>query len=56
MPFEKLSHLLQNSLPKKVDIKFIEYDYDCLQKNKHDDPLFEKYDVVLMVKPLSLKF
>ena len=52
---EKLSHLLQNSLPKKVDIKFIEYDYDCLQKNKHDDPLFEKYDVVLMVKPLGLK-
>ena len=52
---EKLSHLLKNSLPKKVDIKFIEYDYDCLQKNKHEDPLFEKYDVVLMVKPLSLK-
>ncbi|MFR3430338.1 MAG: hypothetical protein ACLTTH_09680 [Holdemanella porci] len=38
-----------------MDIKFIEYDYDCLQKNKHEDPLFEKYDVVLMVKPLSLK-
>lgn len=52
---EKLSNLLKNSLPKKVDIKFIECDFDRLQKNKMADPLFEKYDVVLMVKPLSLK-
>lgn len=52
---EKLSALVKESLPKPIDLKFIEYDYDLLVKNRLNDPVFSKYDVVLMVKPLSLK-
>lgn len=52
---EKLSHLFRESLPRSIDLKFIEYDYDTLVKNKKNDSLFQKYDVILMVKPYSLK-
>ncbi len=52
---QKLSQLFRDSLPRSIDLKFIEYDYDTLMKNKKSDSLFEKYDVVLMVKPYNLK-
>ena len=33
----------------------ISYEYDELMKNKAEDILFHRYDVVLMIKPYSLK-
>lgn len=55
MVSEKLCRLFKDSLPRKIDLKMIEYDYDELVKNKTEDILFKKYDVVLMIKPYSLK-
>lgn len=52
---EKLCRLFKDSLPRSIDLKMIEYDFDELVKNKTDDILFRKYDVVLMIKPYSLK-
>lgn len=52
---EKLCRLFKDSLPRSIDLKMIEYDFDELIKNKTDDILFRKYDVVLMIKPYSLK-
>lgn len=52
---EKLSRLFKDSLPKDIDLKMIEYDYDELLKNGSEDMLFKKYDVVLMIKPYNLK-
>lgn len=51
---EKLCQLFKDSLPKNIDLKLIEYDYEELKKNKIEDILFKKYDVVLMVKPYTL--
>lgn len=52
---EKLSRLFQSSLPRNIDLKMIEYDYEELLKNGSSDFLFNKYDVVLMIKPYHLK-
>ncbi len=52
---EKLSRLFYSSLPKAIDLKMIEYDYDTLLKNKTEDNIFKKYNVVLVVKPYNLK-
>ena len=51
---ERLCSLFRDSLPKEIDLNMIEYDYDSLVKNGMNDPLFEKYEVVLIVKPLAL--
>lgn len=52
---EKLCRLFKDSLPKEIDLKMIEYDYDELVKNGEHSGLFKKYDVVLMIKPYNLK-
>lgn len=52
---EKLCRLFKNSLPRPIDLKMISYEYDELMKNKAEDILFHRYDVVLMIKPYSLK-
>lgn len=52
---EKLCRLFKDSLPRPIDLKMIAYEFDELMKNRTDDILFRKYDVVLMIKPYSLK-
>lgn len=52
---EKLGRLFRDSLPRPIDLKFIEYDYDALVENQMSDSLFKKYDIVLMLKPYQLK-
>lgn len=55
MVSERLSRLFKDSLPREIDLKMMEYDYDELLKNGSKDVLFQKYDVVLMIKPYNLK-
>ncbi|MCY6958403.1 sigma 54-interacting transcriptional regulator [Clostridium brassicae] len=50
----KISELFKQSLPKQIQLKFLDYDYKKLMKNKSEDILFKKYDVVLMIKPYTL--
>lgn len=52
---QRMVKLFQDSLMKPIDLKFIAYDYDLLASNLEDDPLFETYDVRLMVKPYTLE-
>lgn len=52
---EKLHRLFKDSLPKNIDLKMFEYDFNTLMKNKENDYIFKKYDVVLMVSPDKLK-
>lgn len=51
----KLVELFKSSLPKVINLKFIEYDYDRLQKMGIQDVLFDKYEVILLIKPHMLK-
>ncbi|MFR5525739.1 MAG: PRD domain-containing protein, partial [[Clostridium] innocuum] len=52
---EKLCRLFKESLPRPIDLKMISYEFDELMKNRAEDILFHRYDVVLMIKPYSLK-
>ena len=52
---EKLTRLFKDSLPKPIPLEMIAYDYDALFKNGSKDVIFEKYDVLLLVKTLSLR-
>ncbi len=51
----KLCQLFEKSINKEIDLKFLEYDYDKLMKNKTEDILFKKYNVLLLVNPYTLK-
>lgn len=51
---KRMVELFQNSLMKSIDLRFVEYDYDSLSRNKEKDILFERYDVALIVKPYIL--
>lgn len=51
---EKIARLFKNLLKREIDLKFIEYDYHQLMKNKKEDVLFKRYHVVLLVKPHTL--
>lgn len=52
---EKLIRLLMDSLPSPIPLEMMAYDYEKLEQNGKDDILFEKYEVVLLVKTLNLK-
>lgn len=52
---EKLTRLFKESLPKPIPLEMMAYDYEALSKNGSKDVVFEKYDVLLLVKTLSLK-
>lgn len=52
---EKLVELFRNSLPKTIHLKFMEYDYARLQTMGNKDILFERYDVILLIRPGILK-
>lgn len=52
---EKLTRLFRDSLPNPIQLEMMAYDYDALYKNGGKDVVFEKYDVVLLVKTMSLR-
>lgn len=52
---EKLTRLFYNSLPKPIPLEMIPYDFKNLQEKGDKDLIFEKYDVVLLIKTLNLK-
>ncbi len=51
---DRMVNLFKSSLPKSIDLRFLSYDFNKLLTNSENDPIFEKFDVVLMVKPYSL--
>lgn len=46
---EKISHLIEVSLPEKVSILMIPYDYENLRKSGLNSPVFEKYNILMIV-------
>lgn len=50
----RLADLFRNSLPKHVDVRFIEYDFERLMANRDTDIVFTQFDIVLIVKPYHL--
>lgn len=50
---KKISELLYDSIPKKVPVTIIPYDYQSLIENGINDPVFLKYDVVMIVGTLD---
>ena len=51
----RLSTLFQNSLPRNVNIRFIEYDFEKLLATRENDPIFQQYDILLIIRPYHLK-
>lgn len=51
---DRMVNLFKQSLPKTIDLRFISYDFKDLLTNGLNDPLFDKFEVMLMVKPHSL--
>lgn len=52
---EKIVRLFKDSLPRSIPLEMIAYDYQELYENGHEDIVFKKYDVRLLVKTLNLK-
>lgn len=46
---EKIKKLLKNSLPKKSGIQIISYEYDSIEMMGNKSPVFDKYNIILMV-------
>ena len=51
----KILGLFVNSLLKKIDVNFIEYDFNQLQRNGVNDKIFKNYNVRMLVKPYALQ-
>ena len=51
----KLAELFRSSLPRPVNIKFIEVEYSRLKTTLENDDCFQQYHVVLLIKPLGSK-
>lgn len=54
----RLADLFRTSLPKNVNIKFMEYDFMKLMNHGEKDTIFDQYDILLIIKPhhLNLKY
>lgn len=46
---ERLVSLFKKSLPKKIDLVMVAYDYKQLKEIKTEDAIFQKYDVALLI-------
>ena len=42
----QISHLLEKSLPQTTELKILPYEYDLLNRNKKNEPVFSMYDVL----------
>lgn len=52
---QKISELLKSSLPHKIDLDIIPYDYQSLVENGSKDAIFSRYNVQLLVGTLDPK-
>lgn len=52
---KKISELLQESLPRKIDLEIIPYNYQQLVENGNRDSIFHRYQVELIVGTLDPK-
>ena len=50
---QKISELLQNALPRKIDLEIIPYNYQQLAENGIRDTIFHRYQVELIVGTLD---
>lgn len=52
---QKISELLKSSLPHKIDLEIIPYDYQSLIENGTKDAIFSRYNVDLLIGTLDPK-
>lgn len=52
---QKISELLKSSLPHKIDLEIIPYDYQSLVENGTRDAIFNRYHVELLIGTLDPK-
>ena len=52
---KKISELLEGSLPRKIDLEIIPYNYQQLVENGTRDSIFNRYQVELIVGTLDPK-
>ena len=52
---KKISELLEGSLPRKIDLEIIPYNYQQLVENGNRDSIFNRYQVELIVGTLDPK-
>lgn len=50
----RLAQLFRQSLPKKIDLHMMEYDYQWLEQRREMDPVFKRFEVVLLISPMNL--
>lgn len=50
----RLAQLFRQSLPRKIDLHMVEYDYQWLEQRREKDPVFERFEVVLLISPMNL--
>lgn len=50
---KKISELLITSLPTKTGVEIIPYDFQSLQKNGIQDPIFKRYQVVTIIGTMN---
>ncbi len=46
---KKISELLINSLPKKIPLEIIPYEYQTLVEHGLDDPIFDEYNISIVI-------
>lgn len=49
----KISELFINSLPKKINLEVIPYDYETIRVNRRETPVFSKYNVKFIIGTLN---
>jgi len=52
---QRFSELFLNSLPKKIDVKFLPYDYTCFVDKEKKSSLQEQYDILLITGTINPK-
>lgn len=52
---EKLKEILEESLPEKIPVKVLTYDYSTLVKNQLESDFFDRYEVICIIGTLDPK-
>ena len=52
---EKLKEILEDSLPEKIPVKVLTYDYSTLVKNQLESDFFDRYEVICIIGTLDPK-
>lgn len=51
----RMAQLFGSSLPRKIRLRMMEYDYRKLEQNREQDSVFERFEVVLLITSVGLK-